>query len=1181
MQTLPVKDYSAIPGDIISRSPRNSCIGKDKTGLLTGFRVGVRSAVIPFFQSLTPCYQQCSAINNKSVSYDSRPAAQAGQSALKDICQGAGFVAQLAGAWVPEVKLLADVIAKLSTYGSFGGKVIEYLQEQNAINGQLSAPKPTGEKHRSCAQNSVPQGALIASTIVLFAQIPVAAAASDSSKETIPVPDRETLEQIGKNDKYPLSGHYVQTQDINSDVSIGSEDQPFYGHYDGGCHTISGQHRCLFGKLAERGVVSNLRMAHAHVEAKDKHGCAVVVCKMGEGSRLENLLVEHSSVLANQGGYGDLGDMLATAGVVTGHQQENSHIEHIGVNNCSVTATAEFVSVGILSGRSEGNIRHSTVNNGRAKTVEYHSRAGIGAGMVEGRIDHFTVLNSQVESADTYSFSGIGAGSLGYYSRLKRFTSVNCSVKARASYSEAGIGAGKCEDRGLLKEATAIACNLTTLGDGTSAGIGVGQSRGEIFDIRVIRCLVNVTGNPANAAIGVGSFEDGKTEGITGVDSSIMASGKRPKVGIGAGAIDPVFEFRNPSLVRNMTNSVRGINVTVNGELQKISNLSQHSLDQLCDIADQRFVANDCRVTGQFSKDDWNCTSTVSPTVTNQIIEVTNAGTLGKIGTDPNYPLNATYIQTADLDASNLSQPISHFTGQYNGQHHTIANLGCCLVDTLDGGGAIGNLHFTGARINASRPAGVVACGVRGSGTIHDILVDNSQVMTTGSDADAGIGTGILLRGLVVNTATINSTVTTSGEGADAGIGAGSLASNGAVSNTTSQSSRVETTGNNANAAIGAGAVAGGAITNTTDTDSRVNTFGEGSNAAIGAGTMNNGATATGTTAVNSQVETTGDGANAGIGGGSITDGATLLDTMSRGSQVITSGDGANAGIGAGKMGRGTVARDTSAQDSQVSTSGDGASAGIGVGVIDHRARIAGIRSDSSKVVTSGARANAGIGAGAVRGNATVDQTWAVNSTAIAFGNDTEAGIGAGRVEPGGVVANTTQVNSFAGVTETVTTVADNTMNFSGPPGAAPLAGTLSIGAIAGITLGAAAFVLASVAGVCIYRHYHRRPSPTRSGGSQELELIKMVWQRAGEEPASEQCHNIAPKTPGLKNTALPEKPPVQTRDQFYEEPRDQFYEEPREHVIPRHEHKYENVGKYEDAGLYEDIDTGKTGGRS
>ena len=609
MQTFPVKDYAAItsPGNIFSMSPGNGCIGMDEAGLLRGFSVRVRSAVIPFFQSLSPSYQQPRATNDKSVSYDVGPAGQTGQSALKDICQGAGFVAQLAGAWVPQVKLLADVVARLSTYGSFGGKVIEYLQDKNVITGQLSAPKCTGEKSRSFTQNSAPEGVLTAATIVALSQMPIAAAMPDGSKATnrpIPVPDRETLEQIGHNDTYPLSGHYVQTQDINSDVSIGNEDQPFYGHYDGGCHTISGQRRCLFGKLAEHGVVSNLRMAQAHVNSDEKYS-AVVACKMGEGSRVKNLLIEHSSLLTSKDGIPPFfvpgTDPKTHAGLVTGHQREDSHIEQIGINNCSMTSTGEAASVGIISGVSEGYIRHITVNNSRAKTERDYSIAGIGAGVVKGRIDHLTVLNSQAETDELDSIAGIGAGEISRGGRVKHLTTFNSSVETGKENSDAGIGAGRCF--GLLEEATAIACNATALGEGSNVGIGVGRNRGEAIDIRAIYCLVNATGQNANAAIGTVNFRGGRTENITVVNSGITASGKDSTADIGAGKD------------KSVTDSVRGANVTVNGILQNIRNVTQATLDQLCDIADQRFIANDCRVTGQFSKDDWNCTSTVSPTV--------------------------------------------------------------------------------------------------------------------------------------------------------------------------------------------------------------------------------------------------------------------------------------------------------------------------------------------------------------------------------------------------------------------------------------------------------------------------------------------------------------------------------------------------------------------------------------
>ena len=680
MQALPAKDHAAIPGNIINMSAGDDCIGMDRAGLLTGFRVGVRSAVIPFFQSISPCYQQSPAINDKSVSYDAGSAAQTGQSALKDICQGAGFAAQLAGAWVPEVKLLADVVAKLSTYGNFGSKVIGYLQEQNAIHEELSAPKSTGEQHRSCAQNNVPQAALVASTIVALAQIPIAAAAPDSSNAPIPVPDRETLAQIGingKSGKYPSDGHYIQTKDINSDdVSIGSEEKPFEGRYDGGCHTISGQQRCLFGKLD--GVVSDLRMAQAHVENNEKTS-AVVACKMGEGSRLENLLIEHSSVVINEPT--DSSDSLGSdvsksnAGMVTGHQQQNSCIEQVEVNNCSMTSNTPDVSVGIISGHNGGDIRRSTVNNGRIKTLQPTVFAGIGAGKVKGQIDHFTVLNSKVESETEEQgdiFSGIGGGKILSGGRLEKLTAVNSSVEIKKARwvtgvePAAGIGAGK--NIGLLEEVTAISCNLTTDGDDTRAGIGAGNNgelgdKGDIFDIRAIRCVVSTSGpgpyEKTRAGIGAGYFHKGRIEGIAVLDSRIIADNEDSKADIGAGEINDDRSVLNTTAIKDMTDSIQALNVTVNGKLKNIGNMPQATLDQLCNIADQRFIANDCRVTGQFSKDDWSCPSTVSPT------RPSSAG-VGEINSAPSSLVNLSASATALLN--NTGAPVvSLVTGAESG----------------------------------------------------------------------------------------------------------------------------------------------------------------------------------------------------------------------------------------------------------------------------------------------------------------------------------------------------------------------------------------------------------------------------------------------------------------------------------------------------------------------------------
>uniref|UniRef100_UPI001C609A26 hypothetical protein n=1 Tax=Endozoicomonas acroporae TaxID=1701104 RepID=UPI001C609A26 len=125
-------------------------------------------------------------------------------------------------------------------------------------------------------------------------------------------------------------------------------------------------------------------------------------------------------------------------------------------------------------------------------------------------------------------------------------------------------------------------------------------------------------------------------------------------------------------------------------------------------------------------------------------IEVTNATTLGKIGLDPDYPLNGTYRQTADIDGSQLNQSIGNkndpFTGEYDGQCRTISNLSDCFVDTLKG--RIRNLHFTGANITSQKTTGLAACVVDETGTVSNIWAKDVHILTNGDKNYAGIGGG-------------------------------------------------------------------------------------------------------------------------------------------------------------------------------------------------------------------------------------------------------------------------------------------------------------------------------------------------------------------------------------------------------------------------------------------------------
>ncbi|MBO9497629.1 hypothetical protein J7438_26600, partial [Thalassotalea sp. G20_0] len=152
--------------------------------------------------------------------------------------------------------------------------------------------------------------------------------------------------------------------------------------------------------------------------------------------------------------------------------------------------------------------------------------------------------------------------------------------------------------------------------------------------------------------------------------------------------------------------------------------------------------------------------------------QINNAEDLGKIGRDPDYPLNGTYQQTADIvvtkDYQSIGSATHPFTGDYDGQCRTISGLSDCFVDTLQG--SISNLHFTGANITSWNTTGLAACVVDVNGTVSNIRAENVHIFTWGKYARAGIGGGTV-DGTVAHTTAVNSRVETKGTGADAGIG--------------------------------------------------------------------------------------------------------------------------------------------------------------------------------------------------------------------------------------------------------------------------------------------------------------------------------------------------------------------------------------------------------------------------
>ena len=309
-----------------------------------------------------------------------------------------------------------------------------------------------------------------------------------------------------------------------------------------------------------------------------------------------------------------------------------------------------------------------------------------------------------------------------------------------------------------------------------------------------------------------------------------------------------------------------------------------------------------------------------------------------------------------------------------------------------------------------------------------------------------------------------------------------------------------------------------------------------------------------------------------------------------------STGKNASAGLAAGQIGRGQI-NTLVCVDGVVETVGPGAFAGVAAGSL--RGEASNIVAARCKVFTSGTDADAGVGAGDNQGQIT--GLTSVNNTVDAIEGKTGLGAPSGNVQQ--VISVNTLVDDklinqgppdqsrlcFSADSRFVTSdckvlptlleqqppascpstplnpgdgsfwrlVADTNRTFPTPTSAPPLAGALSTGAIAGITLGAAVFVLAGVAGACIYRHYYRRPTPADAGDPQELLVNDTAGktQAVSEQPTVADGTGEAEEEPACEHyrEVIPSKPAAS----------DPFLEELREHVSPWHEHIYENMDSY------------------
>ena len=112
--------------------------------------------------------------------------------------------------------------------------------------------------------------------------------------DVIGISDARELDMIGRDEKYPCSGKYRLTADIDLSkefdawIPIGGSFNPFTGEFDGDGHTISGLYisnknainQGLFGEISGNAVIENLTV-QGYVKGKESIGGIVGFCRYG------------------------------------------------------------------------------------------------------------------------------------------------------------------------------------------------------------------------------------------------------------------------------------------------------------------------------------------------------------------------------------------------------------------------------------------------------------------------------------------------------------------------------------------------------------------------------------------------------------------------------------------------------------------------------------------------------------------------------------------------------------------------------------------------------------------------------------------------------------------------------------------------------------------------------------
>ena len=606
------------PGSVPSAAVNTS-------GSLGRFAVSVAPLLTTFFSSLSPAY----GLNDKrqmSEFVESLPGSSGSQVKTGELVQKVKFACNVLSSWAPSVRVVTDVVANLCSSLSLAQDLGQVL------DGQKANKRPS-----TSATISVPAGAAL--TLVAFDNLGGAAAVPThgergSSQDPILVHNSETLSMIGQDEKnYPASAYYLQNDSFSHESK--KPGALFTGHYDGGCHTISGLKTCLFSGIGRHGVVHNLRLVNITID-DSRPAQGVLACTMAPFSTARDIQVERAKVVNRANGKAN--DRAAT-GALVGHQHHSALIIGADLRDCDVDSRGNYTATGVVGGRIDGQLRVVNVSACQVSSFGIGSPTGIGAGLLQGQIKDLVVNGSFSFAVAPEADAGIGAGMVMPNSSLERMSVIESGAVTQGRDGSAGIGGGLVN--GDLDQLTVVKSIVETSAIRGFAGIGGGQvgNLGLISNMFCVKSSVVTEGEEASAGVITG-WLSGKARESTSVNCTVVTLGDSAETGVGVGINSG--EIRNfitvNGVARNQDNSsglaagdpgrgtiqgIASLNTLVDGQWVTEN---PPALSGLCASADQRFVASDCSVLqpGEFS---WQCSSPGNLAVTTPTMMVAGLST--------------------------------------------------------------------------------------------------------------------------------------------------------------------------------------------------------------------------------------------------------------------------------------------------------------------------------------------------------------------------------------------------------------------------------------------------------------------------------------------------------------------------------------------------------------------------